>query len=309
VKAVLLVRAGALGDVLLLRVAVNALRRAGVQVGLMAPAPSGRVLVGPGLSEVDRLIVWDRPDVARLFGDASALGPALRGELASFDLAIAYTREIALVDGLAKHLPRVLGWDPTPPRGAHAASWLARPVASLGFEVEANPPPCLPVDEERAAVAGMLRELPRAFLALHPGSGSAAKNWPTAAFGALVERIAPGERWLLVEGPADAAAARNLERLPGALLARQLPERQLGALFSRSGLYVGNDSGVSHLAAAFGAPVVALFGPTDPALWSPVGSRVHALRSPTTRMQDLGLEDAVSACQVLRSGAAAPRGC
>ena len=76
---------------------------------------------------------------------------------------------------------------------------------------------------------------------------------------------------------------------------------------------MGNDSGISHLAAAFGAPVVALFGPTDPAVWRPIGPGVRALRSPTGRMQDLGVEDVSAACLALaprlRSGAARPRGC
>jgi ADP-heptose:LPS heptosyltransferase len=50
---------------------------------------------------------------------------------------------------------------------------------------------------------------------------------------------------------------------------------------------VGNDSGVSHLAAAAGAPTLALFGSTDPATWSPIGPRVEAIRSPERKMSSL----------------------
>ena len=56
--------------------------------------------------------------------------------------------------------------------------------------------------------------------------------------------------------------------------------RTLGAALSRAGLFLGNDSGASHLAAASGAPTLALFGPTDPALWAPVGPSVATLRAP-----------------------------
>jgi heptosyltransferase-3 len=79
------------------------------------------------------------------------------------------------------------------------------------------------------------------------------------------------------------------------VLARELPVRVLGAVLARAGLYVGNDSGVSHLAGAYGAPTIALFGPTDPALWSPVGPRVSVLRSPTETMAALVLEDVIAA--------------
>jgi ADP-heptose:LPS heptosyltransferase len=65
----------------------------------------------------------------------------------------------------------------------------------------------------------------------------------------------------------------------------------LAAVLARAGLYVGNDSGVSHLAAAAGCPTVALFGPTDPALWSPVGPRVRAIRSRTGAMDGLAIDE------------------
>jgi ADP-heptose:LPS heptosyltransferase len=55
----------------------------------------------------------------------------------------------------------------------------------------------------------------------------------------------------------------------------------LAALLARAGAYVGNDSGVTHLAAASGAPTIALFGPTDPRVWAPLGPRVEVIRGAT----------------------------
>ena len=301
-KRVLLVRAGALGDVLLLRPAIAAFKRTGARVGLLAPAHSGVALVGPGPSEVDGLIPWDRADVARLVGEPADLPPALRRELGAFDLAIAYTRNQALARNLGALVPTVVAWDPTPPAGGfHAARCLAQPLIHLGLDVDLDPPTCLPAPEELESAAGLAAQLPQGFVAVHPGSGSPAKNWPAGSFAALLESLAAGGPWLLVEGPADERAAAALRRRPGVVVAKELPPRVLGALLSRCGLFVGNDSGVSHLAAAFGAPVVALFGPTDPALWRPLGARVYAPRSPTGRMDDLGLEDVKAACLALRA--------
>ena len=103
-------------------------------------------------------------------------------------------------------------------------------------------------------------------------------------------------------GPAEAAL------LPpeGAILAREWPLRTLAAALSRAGLFVGNDAGVSHLAAAAGAPTLALFGPTDPALWAPVGPRAVVLRAPDGSLDGLAVADVVAAARRLRSAAGGP---
>ncbi|HET7295379.1 MAG TPA: glycosyltransferase family 9 protein, partial [Vicinamibacteria bacterium] len=137
--------------------------------------------------------------------------------------------------------------------------------------------------------------LPGAFLALHPGSGSTRKNWPAERFAGLADTLAPGTAYALVEGPADATAvACVLERAPRAVVVRGLSPLALASLLAQASLYVGNDSGVSHLAAAVGAPTLALFGPTDPAVWAPVGPRVATLRAPSGDLERLDV-DAVAA--------------
>ncbi len=91
-----------------------------------------------------------------------------------------------------------------------------------------------------------------------------------------------------------------------AVLARDWPLRLLGAALARAGVFLGNDAGVSHLAAAVGAPTLALFGPTDPALWAPVGPRVKTLRAPGGSLVDLELEAVLAAARALRSAASGP---
>jgi Glycosyltransferase family 9 (heptosyltransferase) len=298
VGRVLLLRAGALGDLLLLRPVVASLHGAGSSVVLLAPEASGGCLVGPGPSEVERLIPWDRADVARFFQADAPLPASLADELRACDVVLAYTRNAELGRRLGGSAPKTLLWDPVPPPGTgHAAGHLARPLALLGLHPDLDPPACVPLDPERAVAAAFEARLPRGFMAVHPGSGSPDKNWPGPSFAALVARLALPQAWLLVEGPADTTAAGPLRAHPGVLTAGGLGTRELGALLSRCGLFVGNDSGVSHLAAAFGAPVVALFGPSDPAVWRPLGRRVRIVRSPTSRMADLALDQVESACR------------
>ena len=153
-------------------------------------------------------------------------------------------------------------------------------MAPLVVSAPASGPVDVPIlsftDTECGDAADLTHALVPRFLAVHPGSGSPSKNWPTSRFLEAAGRLAGPEPWLLVAGPAEA----GLEAPRGAILAREWPLRVLGAALARAGLFLGNDSGVSHLAAAAGAPTLALFGPTDPALWAPVGPRVTTLRAP-----------------------------
>jgi ADP-heptose:LPS heptosyltransferase len=294
---VLLVRAGALGDLLLLRRAVAALHAAGHEAWLIAP-DAGRVLVGAGPSEVRDLVPWDGPEVATLLGGTLPESRPLGRRLARTGAAIVFSRSTDLIDALRARVPRVLTRDPSPAHG-HVSLWLAEPVRELGADPSPTPPDLVPTAREREAARSWLERLGPGFLALHPGSGSAPKNWPAERFLALAKRLVGERPWLLVEGPGDAGQAAPLRADPRAVTASGLSVRVLGALLAQAGLYVGNDSGVSHLAAAFGAPTLALFGPTDPAVWSPVGPCTAVVRSPDGTMAGLAIEQVLSAASPL----------
>jgi hypothetical protein len=107
-------------------------------------------------------------------------------------------------------------------------------------------------------------------IAIQPFSGSMTKNWPLEHYRALVRNlpsdIARRVTWLA--GPE--------EQLDGALRFDDLAE--LAAWLAGASLYIGNDSGISHLAAAAGATSIVLFGPTDPAIWAPRGREVRWIR-------------------------------
>jgi ADP-heptose:LPS heptosyltransferase len=257
-------------------------------VTLLAPSGPGGALVGPSPCEAHDLIPWESAELTRLLAGNGT--PAAR----SFDAALAFTRDGDLVRGLAALAPRVTAHDPRPPAGEHAARWLASAAQGIAPDAAPSPPVCEATPDEASQAAQWLRRLPEGFVAVHPGSGSPAKNWPTDRFAAALEAAGASGRYLLIEGPADAESAAPL-RAGAAALARSLPPRVLGAILSRARVYVGNDSGVSHLAAAWGAPTVALFGPTDPAVWSPVGPRVTVVRSADGRMDGIAVEQVLTA--------------
>ena len=121
------------------------------------------------------------------------------------------------------------------------------------------------------------------FVVLHPGAGSKTKRWPLERFISLAMHFAHTEkrRLLIVEGPAEEGLAVQMERaLPQdeLMIAARLSLDILAAVISRASLFVGNDSGIAHLAAGLEIPTIVLFGPTLPGHWAPQGSHVRVLR-------------------------------
>jgi ADP-heptose:LPS heptosyltransferase len=168
------------------------------------------------------------------------------------------------------------------------ADYLVASLAPLGAVASVPAVPRLtPSPAALAEVASWLAregDTERGWVAYHPGSGSPRKNWPVAHFSAVAAGLAAyGLRPVLLAGPAEAdtfeAAALALRPLRP-LLARDLPLPRLVALLHLCAGYVGVDSGISHLAAAVGTPVVVAFGPTDPRRWAPRAPRVAIVRRP-----------------------------
>jgi ADP-heptose:LPS heptosyltransferase len=174
----------------------------------------------------------------------------------------------------------------------HVADWLLASLAPLGVGWDGGweRSAWLGIDQDaRRWAAGWARTRLGAspYVVLHPGSGSRRKNWPAREWIAVLDRLiaASDVRVVVTAGPADTEAVAALVQAAAGRPALQerftmLEEAllaQLAAVIEQSALYLGNDSGVSHLAAAVGVPTLAVFGPTDPAVWRPRGPRVRVL--------------------------------
>lgn len=123
---------------------------------------------------------------------------------------------------------------------------------------------------------------------IHPFSGSSNKNWPLERFRELARRLALPIAW--TAGPG--------ERLEGARRFDNLLD--LARSLAGARLYIGNDSGITHLAASVGTPVTAIFGPTDPRVWAPRGDRV---RIAAGQLDSLDVEEVLRhVCDLLQNG-------
>jgi ADP-heptose:LPS heptosyltransferase len=259
-RATLAVHPGALGDVLLAVPALRALRAgAGGPLVVAAQPRIGALL--EALEVVDGHVGFEGLGLDALFVDDPARAPRLPplGRLVCWFGArdpVFVRRLTALVPGA------VVG----PPVGDGAPVW-THLLATVGAGAGEWCAPLVVPPAVRAAGAVALADAgadaPPPWLFVHPGAGGAAKRWPAEAFARAVVTLAARKRMNVVvhQGPADAEAAAALRRHLGAgvvwLVEPPLPA--LAGALAHAGLYLGNDSGVSHLAAALGVPGLVLF--------------------------------------------------
>ncbi|HVI09249.1 MAG TPA: lipopolysaccharide heptosyltransferase I [Candidatus Binatia bacterium] len=188
------------------------------------------------------------------------------------------------------------------PRESPASLWYTHPVITRGKHVveqnlsvsavligdreKLSPPdisgdfPCDPLAE--SSISRRLAELEIAkFAILSPGAGWGAKRWPAEKYGEVARELAQSDIAAVVNyGPGEEHLARTVrEASGGAACAMACTISELIALTRRAQLFIGGDTGPTHLAAALGVPVVAIFGPTDPVRNGPYGSRSIVLRS------------------------------
>ena len=187
------------------------------------------------------------------------------------------------------------------PRESPASLWYTRPVIARGAHViEQNlsiaesvtqekmqsPLVRLPRDAaaERRIEAHLAAASIRDFAILNPGAGWGAKRWPAQRYGEVAKVLAAdGLRSILNCGPGEENLAREAEAASeGAAKAMQCSISELIALTRRARLFIGGDTGPMHLAAALRVPVVAIFGPTDPARNGPYSTRSVVLRNPVS---------------------------
>lgn len=283
---ILILRGGALGDFILTLPAIRALRQhwPSATIELIGHSHMAALAVVTGLVNCVRSL--DAAGMAEWFVPCRVWPERERAAIASFDLILSYLND---ADGVlqanlrAAGAQRFMACSPMVVSG-HAIDHFLRPVMDLGISVPVGAGPLLAWPET-------LRKQARHWLkaqgwvgdviVLHPGSGSLRKNWPVEQFALLADKIrhSMSAQPLFLLGEADMFGAQILQRLaPDVPVLTKRALQEVAAILAVSRGYVGNDSGITHLAAALGIPVVALFGPTDAERWGPRGKQVVILQ-------------------------------
>lgn len=168
-------------------------------------------------------------------------------------------------------------------------------------EAEAAAPSLFVTDHHRARAALLIPD-GAPVLAIAPVAATEAKTWPPERFSVLVSQLTgdggpcAGWRIALFGGPGDEVRAAPLVSAMGRECIKIFSEMDLLSVYAalgRCGAFIGNDSGLSHLAAAAGIPVLALFGPTDPARYGPWGGRT--VQAADGAISNLSVDDVATA--------------
>lgn len=306
-RRILIFRGGALGDFLLTLPALAALRRrfSGAYIELAGHDRSASIALISGI--IDRVQSLDSARMALYSQSECELPPEEKEYIRSFDLIVSYLHDPDEV--LLKHLAgtgakNIIAVSPVEIKDHAADHFFSALNSVLGEETEECSPARLEwpeslKEEARRRLADEVGK--KQVIIIHPGSGSPAKNWPAERFAALAKKIRNETSFepLIIGGEADISSIAVMRPLlPGFHVYENMPLSDITSILSVAGGFVGNDSGITHLAAALGIPVVALFGPTDPAIWAPRGRNVAVIKSllPTNEsLSKIGVEDVFSA--------------
>lgn len=289
-KRILVIKLRYLGDVLLGTPILAGLRTAFPKAHLsmlVNPGTETMIAENPHLDEV--LIAERAGSPLRQFRFAVALRrrrfdivldltdgdrAAILSRLTGAAIRVGFNREGRWRGRLYTHVVPV-GAQPIPMVRQHLMSleMLGIPVTPLSPVLKVRP-----ADESAAGSALSALEIApgERFVAVHPGARWWFKSWPAARFASLIDYIQGklGIKVVLLGGIADREIAEaildQVETGCRSLVGR-LTILELAGLLRQAALFVGNDNGPMHIAAAMGTPVVGLFGPADPRIWGPAG--------------------------------------
>ncbi|PYL24327.1 MAG: hypothetical protein DMF37_07740 [Verrucomicrobia bacterium] len=296
---ILVIRGGAIGDFILTLPALKTLRGAYPDAHLEILGYRHIAVLAENRFYAQAVRSIEYGPLSSFFAKDSKSPAELADYFASFDLIISYLYD---PDGIFEMNLRRCGVEnlvrgpAKVDNSGHAARQLAAPIKELGLCVQDFAAKVYPSSEDQHAAEEFLRDLARPVVALHVGSGSERKNWPLENWIDLGNHLLGSDDFhgslAIVSGEADQDRARQLQTVWKSnrlQVAKSLPLPQLAALFERA-IFVGHDSGISHLAAAAGAKCILLFGPTDPAVWAPMNENVSVLRARNGNMRGIQCE-------------------
>jgi ADP-heptose:LPS heptosyltransferase len=294
-QSVLTIHQGALGDFILALPALETVRKA-------FPQAESVIMGYPRILELvekrfyaEEIRSIDQKGMASFFVREGALDSTLSQFFKKFDLIVVFGKDgegtvtgnlKRVCEGRVLHIRSFPPWD----EKVHLTDHLLKQFAQHGFPASgANPKLYLKeADREWARdfwkSKGVTLEERSKVVVLHPGSGSKKKAWPLDRFLDLAHTLQDylGSKILVVLGPAEGPEVQKAFEGMGPaapILAKGLTLLQLASVMEACRFFTGNDSGISHLAAALGLPTVAIFGPTDQRVWSPRGEKTFVVSS------------------------------
>jgi ADP-heptose:LPS heptosyltransferase len=249
---------------------------------------------------------------AALFSDR--LGQEISKLLAPFSQAIAFADDDSpLIANLHTAGIECLSQPPYPSKRMHVVDYHLSLFTKVSKLTQEEKTPRIKIPPNTIAESDPIIPLDTRLIAIHPGSGSVKKNWPFERFLSVADHFRAKARPIVwIAGPAE----KGLVFPETDYLFVNQPLLALARLLCRCELFIGNDGGITHLAAALGCRTIALFGPSDPVVWAPRGNKVTIVykNSPCSPchldssssctgdqscLNDISVQHVLSACRVI----------
>jgi ADP-heptose:LPS heptosyltransferase len=274
---------GALGDLILSLPALHAIKAGGKAACLHLISKTGiaDILIHNRLA--DEVSSVDEGLYADFFIDGPVSSRAAEF-LGKFRSAFVFMKNVdeVFAENLRRHIPECFFIRTVPPEGRtiHVSSLQVGQLLQCGIGEKGMPPL-----QAKSFLSGVHDK--KAFITIHPGSGGKKKCWPIEKFLELMKLLDKEKKFYFyfILGPAE---QRKLNEISGrfisnnninASIVADKPLSYISLLLKASSLHIGNDSGITHLASALGTPTIAVFGPTDPRVWGPLGRRAKIVMS------------------------------
>ena len=257
---VAVIRLRSRGDCVLTTPALALLKRARPDLEIAVVVEDASAPVFAGNPDVDRILPPSATEVSRwrpqltlnLHGGATSVRLTLAAR-SSLRAGFAHFRFQPIYNVRIPRAQEILGVD----RKVHTAEHLASAMFFLGVPQSEIP---------RAKLFATPRPRPRPYAVLHPLASAPDKTWPSSNFLAVAEHLEDqlGLKPVFIAGPGESLAAfSRYTCISGATL------EEVKSLLAGASLFIGNDSGPAHMAAAFALPVAVIFGASDPEIWRP----------------------------------------
>jgi ADP-heptose:LPS heptosyltransferase len=285
---ILMIHAGGIGDLLLSLPAMRAFRTTFSDSSLeLLGFPERLSLIAHDLRAVS-LHSIDQAGLAHFYLEGGTFSPRFVEFFSSFSdaLLIGRSRAATFAENL-RHagLKRVIFLPSFPEEGQklHVSDALLQTLRSFGIEGKGSFSPLRLSGKALSFADELLNKTSwkkgERILAIHAGSGSPLKNWNPQKFARVADWASERAFIFLISGPAGDGREDILRAIQKArpFVLDHLPLPYLAAVLGKCTAFLGNDSGITHLAAIMGIPTVALFGPTDPAVWEPQGPGVQII--------------------------------
>src|SRR5579872_1907940 len=280
------IRLRSLGDCVLTTPALGLLKayRPDLRVRMVVEPRFAGVFEGhPDIEEISPEVGRRMDMVLNLHGGSRSMWMALASG-AKFGVGFGHHRYSWIYSQRIPRAQEILGEE----RPVHTAEHLASAMFWLGVPRTEIP---------RAKLFAGMRPSHPPYVVIHPFAATPEKTWPAERFVAVAEQTQDaGLQPMIVAGPADDAAPFSKFQV-----LHNAPLAEVKRLMAGADLFIGNDSGPAHVAAAFGIPVVVLFGPSDPLTWAPWRTESRVLTSPG-RIDQIAAEEVMAAAEALRNG-------